>query len=537
MTHPPVSFPAVEQIPAEVALSPAAYEGRWLCDGEILQAAETAEIRSPVCVRKPDGTLERALVGRVPRLTTEEARRALAAAKKAWDDGRGAWPTMRVARRVGCLEKFAGEMGKVREEVVRLLMWEIGKSRKDAENEFDRTVIYIRDTVEALKQLDRDSGRFAMEEGFIGQIRRSPLGVVLCMGPFNYPLNETYTTLIPALAMGNTVVSKLPKHGALLHLPLLEAMRDCFPPGVVNVISGAGTQVAGPLMESGDIDVLAFIGTSRVANVLKKQHPRPNRLRSVTGLEAKNPAVVLPDADLEVAVRECVSGALSFNGQRCTGLKLILVHESIAEEFVGRFSAAVDALGAGMPWEKGVKITPLPEEGKAEHLSALIADAVAKGAKVVNGGGWSEQTFFKPAVVYPVTPEMQLYTVEQFGPVVPVATFGDLGQIDEFMRHSAYGQQVSIFGRDPKQLASLVDAMVNQVSRINLNSQCRRGPDSFPFTGRKDSAEGTLSVTDALRAFSIRAVVAIASNEQDKELMSEIVTRRLSKVLTTDFIF
>jgi glyceraldehyde-3-phosphate dehydrogenase (NADP+) len=131
----------------------------------------------------------------------------------------------------------------------------------------------------------------------------------------------------------------------------------------------------------------------------------------------------------------------------------------------------------------------------------------------------------------------RLYTEEQFGPVVPVAVYHDEAEIDAFMRASDYGQQISLFGRDPKRIAAMVDALVNQVSRINLNTQCRRGPDTFPFTGRKDSAEGTLSVSDALRAFSIRTVVATSTTETNKELVTEIVTRRLSTFLTTDFVF
>lgn len=534
----PITFPTPDGIPESARVDASRYEMRYLIDGEVRTwTGAGAEVRSPVCVTKPDGTLERVVLGRMPWLDRSEALRALDAAKRAWDHGRGAWPTMRVARRIGCTERFVEAMLGVREDVVRLTMWEIGKSRRDAESEFDRTVVYIRDTIDALKEQDRAAGRFVMEEGTIGQIRRSPLGVVLCMGPFNYPLNETYTTLIPALIMGNTVVSKLPKYGALLHLPLLEAMRDAFPPGVINVIQGDGATVVGPIMESGDVDVLAFIGSSRVANILKRQHPRPNRLRAVTGLEAKNPAVVLPDADLAVAVRECASGALSFNGQRCTAIKLIFVHESIAPAFVAKLSAAVDALPAGMPWEPGVALTPLPEDGKPEHLAKLTEDAVGKGARVVNGGGQAHGTFYRPAVLYPVAPTMDVYNVEQFGPLVPVATYRDEAEIDQFMRRSAYGQQVSLFGRDPKTIASLVDALVNQVSRINLNTQCRRGPDTFPFTGRKDSAEGTLSVHDALRAFSIRALVATASTEANKALVGEIVTGRLSSFLTTDFIF
>jgi glyceraldehyde-3-phosphate dehydrogenase (NADP+) len=511
---------------------------KYFVDGETRTwEGEGEDVLSPIAMRRPDGTLERHVVGRMPQLDEGGALAALDGAKKAWNDGRGAWPTMRVARRIACMEKFVEGMVRVREDVVRLTMWEIAKTRKDAETEFDRTVLYVRDTIEALKDLDRSSGRFVMEQGFLGQIRRSPLGVVLCMGPFNYPLNETYTTLIPALVMGNTIVSKLPKYGAMLHLPLFEAMREAFPAGTLNIIQGDGPTTVGPIMRSGAVDVLAFIGTSPVANALKRAHPHPNRLTCITGLEAKNPAVVLPCADLDVAVKECVSGALSFNGQRCSAIKLIFVHSSKADAFISKLCKAVDALKAGMPWEPDVTLTPLPEAGKAERLAALVLDATTKGARVVNAGGEIEGTFFRPAVVFPVTRGMQLYTVEQFGPVVPVAVYDDESEIDDFMRTSHYGQQISLFGNDPKRLANLIDALANQVCRININSQCRRGPDTFPFGGRKDSAEGTLSVSDALNVFSIRTVVATASTEANKEIVSEIVTRRLSSFLTTDFIF
>ena len=529
-----ITFPA--EVPAHAAVDTSRWARQWLCDGEIRTwSGATGGVLSPVCTVGADGAPAQLDLGPVAMLDRAAALEALAAARTAWDHGRGAWPTMRVGERIERMQTFVAGMRAVREDLVRLLMLEIGKTRADSETEVDRTAIYIDDTIAALKELDRTAARFTVTGGFVGQIRRSPLGVVLCMGPFNYPLNETFTTLIPALLMGNTIVSKLPRFGQLVHLPLLPAFRDAFPRGAVNVIQGDGPTVIGPIMESGDVDCLAFIGTSRVANILKRQHPRPNRLRCITGLEAKNPAVILPSADLDAAVKECVSGALSFNGQRCTAIKLIFAHEDIAPAFTAKLAAAVDALTAGMPWDK-VALTPLPEPNKAAHLTALVDDAVAHGARVLAGGA-SHATFFRPAVVYPVAPTARLYQEEQFGPIVPVTTFRELGEIDHFMRTSAYGQQVALFGQDPRELATLVDALVNSVCRINLNTQCRRGPDSFPFTGRKDSAEGTLSVSDALRAFTIRTVVATTATDANQDLVGEIVTRRLSSFLSTDFLF
>ena len=530
-------FPADNAIPDEYRITSPIRQRQYLCDGAIREwDGPQQDVLSPICV-VTEGDAEQKLIGSYPLLTEDRAMDALRAACGAYDHGRGLWPTMSVEERIAHVQAFACRIKEQREHVVKLLMWEIGKTLPDAQKEFDRTVDYIRDTIDALKDLDRVSSRFVIEQGVIGQIRRAPLGVVLCMGPFNYPLNETFTTLIPALIMGNTVIFKPPKLGVLLHQPLIEAFRDSFPSGVVNTVYGEGQRVISPLMKSGSIDVLAFIGSSRVGDILKQQHPKPHRLRCVLGLEAKNAGIILKDADLDHTVKECVLGALSYNGQRCTALKILFVHSDIVDDFLSRLSCAVNKLRGGMPWEAGVSITPIPEPNKTGYLTEMLEDAQSKGATVVNeNGGRVEETFMFPAVIYPVKPGMRLYTEEQFGPVIPVATFSDIEEPMNYVVQSDYGQQVSIFGRDPKIIADLIDPLVNQVCRVNINSQCQRGPDTFPFTGRKDSAEGTLSVSDALRVFTIRTLVAAKETDANRQIIRSIITERSSRFLSTDFI-
>ncbi len=538
ISNPQDVFPKFDSIPPDMRPGEHPEGERYLINGEVHRwDGPFQEVLSPICIRTERG-VEQHKLGHYPLMTEKEAMQALEAACDAYDHGCGKWPTMSVADRIRCVEDFIPRVVERRDEVVRLLMWEIGKTLPDAQKEFDRTVDYVRDTVSALKELDRVSSRFIMEPGFLAQIRRSPLGVVLCMGPFNYPLNETWTTLIPALIMGNTVIFKPPKYGVLLHAPLLEAFAQSFPPGVVNTVYGEGPVVVGPLIKSGRIDVLAFIGSARVASILKHQHPRPNRLRCVFGLEAKNPAVVLPHADIDLAAKECALGALSYNGQRCTAIKIIFAHRSIADEFSRKLVAQVQKLKAGMPWDEGVSITPLDEEGKPQWLQELVDDAVRGGAKVINEGGTHiDHTMYYPAVLYPATADMKICQVEQFGPVVPIVPYDDEGEVIKWAIDSPYGQQAALFGEDPQRLSKLIDVFVNQFCRVNLNSQCQRGPDAFPFTGRKDSAEGTLSVSDALRVFSIRSLVAAKSTDENEKIVSQILTERKSKFLSTDFIF
>ena len=531
-------FPTKSEIPPQFLLPEPVHQTAILVGGELKPwIGPMHKVVSPILLREGK-KLVPVDIGSFPEATAAESAAALAAAVAAYDKGRGTWPTMSVAERIACVQEFTRQMIAARSEVVRLIMWEIGKSLADSEKEFDRTVEYIRATINALRDLDNDNSRFRIVEGTIGQIRRTPLGVVLCMGPYNYPLNETFATLIPALIMGNTVVFKTPKWGVLLFHPLMEAFRSAFPKGTINFVYGEGHSVVPNLLASGEIDVLTLIGSSRVADELKKLHPRVNRLRAVLGLDAKNAAIILPDADIELAVKECITGTLSFNGQRCTALKMLIVHKSVVDKFLACFLRELGKLKLGMPWDKDVAVTPLPDISKTRYMSELVEDAKGKGAKVLNDGGAAFcETFFNPAVVYPVDASMKLYREEQFGPVVPIMSFETIDTALDYVITSEYGQQVSIFSSDPHLIGTLVDPLVNQVCRVNINSQCQRGPDVFPFTGRKNSAEGTLSVTDALRSFSIRSMIAAKQTKANEKLLDEIVQGHESKFISTRFIF
>ena len=531
-------FPQAADIPAEFAHKGEITQREYLLNGELVQwQGELSPVVSPIYIRNSD-SLQQVVLGHTPLLDGETALKALYSAVKAYDLGRGAWPTMAVLERIQHVEKFLGLMQLQRAEVIRLLMWEIGKTYPDAAKEFDRTCDYIRDTIEALKQQDRDASHFIIEQGSLGKIRRVPVGVALCMGPFNYPLNETFTTLIPALIMGNTVIFKPAKYGVLLIQPLLQAFLHSFPAGVSNIIYGRGRETVGVLMESGKIDLFAFIGTNKGASDLKRMHPKPHRLRAVLGLDAKNPAIILPDADMSRTVKECLAGSLSFNGQRCTALKILFVHQSRAAELVDKLSNAIGELKAGMPWQQGVAITPLPEPGKTQFLTGLLDDALSKGAKLQNpGGGETTVSLFTPALLYPVNSSMRLYNEEQFGPLVPVVPYSDINEVIDYVVNSNFGQQLSIFGQDAQRVGELVDIFANQVGRININSQCQCGPDSFPFNGRKDSAEGTLSVVDALRQFSTPTLVAAKYQDSDVDFVKQMVKQRYSRFLSTDFLF
>lgn len=404
-------------------------------------------------------------------------------------------------------------------------MWEIAKPHAELEDEFDRTIESIGRMIEIARKRERAARIVKREKGILGLIRDEPRGVALCAGPYNYPLFETFGLVVPALLAGNAVIVKPPRIGALFFDLLLEALAAAFPPGAIQVLSGDGRAVLEPLMKSGGIDVFAFIGSLAVADRLINLHPKKTRLRTLLGLGAKNAAVILPDADLDTAVHECLLGALAFNGQRCAALKILFVHKDVRAAVLDRLIAETAEVGIGMPWTPGVRITPLADPARIPYLRALVRNAVSRGAEIVNAnGGRTAGSIFFPTILDPVGRRMTVYKEEQFGPLIPIVPFNRAAEPVAYLRESSFGQQVSLFTADFKTLGPLIEAASPHVSRINLNAKCQRGPDLFPFTGKKDSARGDFSASEILRTFSDRTVVAARDAASGRALLGKFLS-------------
>jgi glyceraldehyde-3-phosphate dehydrogenase (NADP+) len=452
--------------------------------------ARSQQVLSPIL--GSDGN--RTYLGEVPLMNRDDALAALNKAVESYDYGTGEWARASLETRASAVRKFNDYLSENREKIADLLMWEICKTKSDALKEVDRTIEYMEKTIDSALAPHQD--------------KRASLGVMLLMGPSNYPINETLTVMLPSLLMGNSVIIKTPKVGALAVLALEEGFKKCFPEGVVSMLSGDGQELITPIVESGKLNALCFIGGTNTAKRILGNNPNPHKLKVVLGLGAKNPGIILPDADLEKTASECVKGALSFNGQRCTALKALFVHTAVAEQFSKLMKKEVEKLQCGNPWEEGVTITPI-EPSSVEFMETLVNDAIAtSGATVINNnGGTSEGNLYTPAVLYPVTVDSRIAHEEQFGPVVPIIPFDDESEVIEWMKHSNFAQQVSIFTTNKAGHEELVNAAKNIYSRINFNTQCQRSPDDLPFTGSRDSGMGVLSIKDALLEFSRPVVV------------------------------
>jgi glyceraldehyde-3-phosphate dehydrogenase (NADP+) len=494
-------------------------------------------------------------MGAMPQMSTEQSIQILQDAKQGWDSGNGKWTQMSLSQRIAALESFTTELQGSRDEIIKVLMFEIGKNYNDAASEFDRTVDFIRQTIKTVQTSQDFNAAFQKVSSTNVFIRRNAFGIVLALGPYNYPLNETYATIIPALLMGNIVILKIPQVGGLAHLLTFDAFSKTLPKNTVHFISGSGRKTLPPLMESGDIDGLAFIGGTSAADKLIKQHPEPHRLKVFLQLEAKNMAIVMKDmVDLGDAsddgqkqmsystfqmLDEIIVGALSYNGQRCTALKVIFVPKGYGTFVAKELSDRVDSLFKGMPWEvdgqgKYAQITPLPNRERVEFMHELIQDALSKGGVIANKNGgnivtgtnhqdpYDPSTLMIPAVINNVTVEMRIYKEEQFGPIIPIVEYDDIQQVLSYGLNGKYGQQVSIFtNKSSPDAIALVDAFSAVFGKININSQCGRSPDSVPFTARRSSGLGVMSIEDALKEFSVPTVVSY-KNEGSKDMVQAL---------------
>jgi glyceraldehyde-3-phosphate dehydrogenase (NADP+) len=499
----------LEDIPAEQAPPRAVIQKDVLIGGQIeVWNGPTEKIYSPTRV-DVGGVVQPYFLGEVPVMDADSGYRAYEAARAAWKNGDGAWPSMSLEERVARLQTFLSKMRERRAELIKWIMWEIGKSEKLASAEVDRTIAYAEDTIREALKLDAELRAVSRDgqEAFV--MGREPLGVVPIFAPYNYPLNETFTNLIPALLMGNTLVVKPARFGVLLMRPLFEAFRDSFPPGVVNFIYGDGREVFRRILEVGGFEGLGFIGGEKAAAAILRGNGMPQRTKATLGLGAKNMAVILNDADVDAAVAANLDGCLTYSGQRCTAHKMVFVQRGIAERFVNALASAMDRLAIGPVWLNGVSITASPDTGWVPFMQSLVDDATGKGALIGNlMGGKSANGFYAPTLLVGVTKDMTIYNREQFGPVVPVVIFDRVEEAIAWQAQSKYGQQAAIFGnRESADVRALYNGLRRKVGRVNLNSACRRSPDGIPFGARADSGMGTLSLRDALLAFTTDSVL------------------------------
>ena len=446
------------------------------------------EIKSPL-----DGTL----IGKVPAMTKEEVDIAVQTAK----DAQKKWKDTTVNERADILYKAADILLENIDELAELMMMEIAKDRKSCKSEVSRTADFIKFTADTAKNLSGETLPGDSFPGFknnkVSIVKREPLGVVLAISPFNYPVNLSASKIAPGLMAGNSIVLKPATQGSLCGLYLAKVFEEAgVPAGVLNTVTGKGSEIGDYITTHKGINFINFTGSTEIGTRISKITSMVPLLMELGGKDA---AIVLEDADLELAASNIVSGGYSYSGQRCTAVKRILVVNEIADKLVEKIKEKMKKLTVGNPIDKDVDIVPLISTKAADFVSELIEDAKEKGADLVVGGE-REGNLIYPTLFDNVTTDMRIAWEEPFGPVIPIIRVKDKDEAIEIANRSEYGLQSAVFTENINDAFYVADKL--EVGTVQVNNKTERGPDHFPFLGVKASGIGTQGVKYSIESMS-----------------------------------
>ena len=323
----------------------------------------------------------------------------------------------------------------------------------------------------------------------------------------NYPVNLAAAKLAPALITGNSVIFKPATKGSISGIKMIEALaKTNLPAGVLNLVTGKGSVIGDYLVEHKDISMVTFTGGTVTGERIAQ---KAKMIPLVMELGGKDPAIVCEDANLKLASKQIVSGAYSYSGQRCTAIKRILVHDSVADELLSLIKLEVEKLSVGSP-EENATIVPLIDQQAADFVQGLIDDALQKGATLVLGGERKDNLIY-PTILDHVTKEMRIAWEEPFGPVLPIIRISSLEEGIDIANASEYGLQASVFTQNIDQALTIARKL--ETGSVQINGRTERGPDHFPFIGVKKSGLGIQGVRRSIDSMTREKVIVLNINE------------------------
>lgn len=441
-------------------------------------------------------------LGTVPAMTQTEADEAMQAARAALP----AWRALSAVERAAYLHKTAAILERDKEEIGTILAKEVAKGIKAAIGEVVRTADLIRYAAEEglriTGQAMEGGGFEAASKNKLAVVRREPVGIVLAIAPFNYPVNLSASKIAPALIAGNVVMFKPPTQGSISGLLLAKAFEEAgIPAGVFNTITGRGSEIGDYIIEHKEVNFINFTGSTPIGErICRLAGMRPIMLE----LGGKDAALVLEDADLEHAAKQIVAGAFSYSGQRCTAIKRVIVLESVADKLATLLQEEVSKLTVGDPFDNA-DITPVIDNASADFIWGLIEDAQEKEAQALTPIK-REGNLLWPVLFDQVTKDMKVAWEEPFGPVLPIIRVASVEEAIAFANESEFGLQSSVFTNDFKKAFEIAEKL--EVGTVHINNKTQRGPDNFPFLGVKGSGAGVQGIKYSIEAMTnVKSIV------------------------------
>jgi len=430
-----------------------------------------------------DTPVDGSIIARVANASKEDVKKAIDAAYESRHKIR-AVPGI---ERIEIFEKASELLSKYLDDFVKILMLEGGKPRRDAEGEVRATIDRLKLTMEEARMIFGQyiPGDWSEDTtGKIALVIREPVGVVVAIAPFNYPLYIVSAKIIPALLAGNTVVAKQSSENPLSLLLFTRVLEEAgIPKGTLNVVTGSG-KIGDYLVPNEKVNMINFTGSTEVG----KQIARNAGLKKLhLELGGKGMAIVLDDADLDLAAKRCVEGSLKNAGQRCDAVSSILVVESIIDKFVEKIMEVIKDWKHGDPRDSSIKVGPVINIKAAQRIQGLVDDAKTKGAKLLVGGSHKE-CYFEPTILYDVPLTARIAWEETFGPVITIIKIKNEDEAIEIGKKSRYGLDSCIFTNDFYNMWKIAKRL--ETGEVTINDFPRHGVGYFPFGGSKESGMG-----------------------------------------------
>ena len=397
--------------------------------------------------------------------------------------------------RYHALQKIAGGIYDRREEFARLMMAEAGKPITDAKREVNRAVQTFTIAAEEAKRIPGEVIPLDWTPGtdsHLGILRRAPIGPVLGITPFNFPLNLVAHKVAPALAAGNSILIKPAPQTPLTALLLGEVAQEAgLPPGAFNVMP-CDNNLAEQLVVDPRFKLLSFTGSAAVGWALKA---KCGKKKVVLELGGNAGVIVESDADIEFAAQRCAVGGFGYAGQTCISVQRILVHHSIADLFTTKFLLQVARLKAGDPSDDSTVVGPLIDPAATARIESWIGEAVSQGARVLLGGK-RLGSVMEATVLSHVTPTMKISCQEVFGPVVTVTPYRHFGEAITALNQSDFGLHAGLFTQDVNKIFYAFRHL--EVGAVLANEIPTFRADHMPYGGVKDSGIGREGVRAAI---------------------------------------
>ncbi|WP_199243355.1 aldehyde dehydrogenase family protein [Halopenitus persicus] len=461
-------------------------------DGEWTEAdgGETIAVEDPST---------RETVAHVPRGTEADVDAAYEAAAAAQEE----WAAAPPARREEAMQSLLDALEDQHESIVDLLSREAGGSRAMGETSVQ---LATDQAAEAATLPRRMKGEHAASNvpGKENVVERIPAGTVTVISPWNFPLNLSMRAVAPAIAAGNTVVLKpstnTPIVGGLLFAKLL-AEAD-LPDGVLNVVTGRGSEIGDRVASHPVSDVVAFTGSTPVGRQVAAQAAE-NLATPAMELGGNNAHIVTAEADLDRAIDAAVFGSFVHQGQVCISINRHLVHESVHDEYVDRLVERAESIPAGSAHDPGTIVGPIIDESQRDQMLEYVEETVAAGATLETGGetvsieGVDDSLVVAPTVLSEVTNDMSAACFEHFGPIAPVISFSDVDEAVALANDTEYGLSGSVHASDVAAGKAIADRL--ETGMVHVGDQPINDEAHVPFSGTKASGMGGYNADEFLR--------------------------------------